>query len=154
MKTCTVLLFVFLMTSAHAQIRNEYSGMWFSPSQDGHGLILEVVYGRDGFGSQNSVHGFWFTYDYEGNPLWLQLQGEMLGGDPKQVFVELYQYRGMRMREWNWNDVIQTYFGSGRLEFQDCNTLHFKANHHQKTLMPVPPAYNGKMVRLSNVSGL
>ena len=153
MKAYTVLLFVFLMSPAHAQIRNEYSGMWYNPEQNGHGLILEVIYGRDWpFQGKNSVHGFWFAYDYDGNPLWLELQGEILEGDPSQVFLELYQYRGMRMREWNPNDVTQGYFGTGWLEFQDCNTLHFKAS--QQNTIPVVPAYNGTMVRLSHVSGL
>lgn len=152
MKTLIVLLFVFLMSSTHAQIRNEYSGMWYNPEQNGHGLILEVIYGRDGFSGQNSVHGFWFTYDYDGYPSWLEMQGEVLEGDPNQVFFQLYQIHGVRMGGLIPNDVTQEYFGTGWLEFQDCNTLHFKATRRNR--IPALPVYNDKMERLSNISGL
>lgn len=49
-----------------------YSGAWFNPLRDGEGFILEVV-------DETTVLAYWFTYDAEGNQMWMLGLGDLDG---------------------------------------------------------------------------
>ena len=45
-------------------LRGDFSGTWFDPEQDGHGLFVEIL-------DRNRAAVAWFTYTPAGEPVWL-----------------------------------------------------------------------------------
>ena len=74
-------IFLALMSSAHAQVLPEYSGSWFNPNQDGHGINIEVI------DAQRSI-GFWYTYTQTGAPQWFLFDGANVDDRIEAIVVE------------------------------------------------------------------
>jgi hypothetical protein len=63
------------------------SGSWYDPASDGQGFSLQWL--------SNDIAGLmWFTFDPQGNPLWVIGTGQSVG--EKIVFSDLYAARGGR----------------------------------------------------------
>lgn len=118
----TMIFMVFLaILPAHAQhiptnlhgIRADFSGNWFNPDQSGHGLQLEVL--DDG----RAVIA-WYTFDRDGNPLWLFGTGYL---QDLQIDAELTELTGGRPPAlWNEADLSAIPWGQIELELDTCNT--------------------------------
>jgi len=82
-------LTIALSTGAVAQevvIDHDVSGQWFEENRPGHGLQIEML-------DLSEALVTWYTYDMDGNPLWLlglaDVEGDVLS-------AEMRQYRGAR----------------------------------------------------------
>ncbi|QBQ53514.1 S8 family peptidase [Nitrosococcus wardiae] len=64
--------------------RSPFSGIWWSPSQNGHGFFVDV--------RNDTLVAAWYTYDRVGNPFWLLSAGPM--GTSDQYSGILYAFQG------------------------------------------------------------
>jgi hypothetical protein len=135
----TIMLF-FFWSSISAEIRPEYSGMWYNHDQRGHGLSLEVL-------DADRTVGFWYLYDRAGDPFWLFLDGVNTGN---RVHMTAYHFSGMVMDEWNPATNTRTEYGEVTVEFTDCNnaTLNAYVSESSAWVDPIP------LERLSHIAGL
>jgi hypothetical protein len=64
--------------------RSSLSGVWWSPSQSGHGFFFDI--------HNDQLVATWYTYDGAGNPFWLLSAGPMSASS--RYFGTLYSFRG------------------------------------------------------------
>ena len=127
-----------------AAIDSSYSGSWFRPSESGAGFNLEIF-------SEERALLFWYTYNDDGDPIWLYSEGEIDGeiidfvtyySDGK-TFSDPEAPRDNRV----WGNVL--------MEFTDCNTATIS---YDSTLTGVPNSPEGTrevpVQRLVNIAGL
>jgi hypothetical protein len=91
MKECMLpALFVALLALSGpghtTPIDADASGNWYIPAQSGHGLQIEIL-------DLSGAVVAWYTFDDQGQPLWLFGTGEIRGDT---LHAELRQYRGTR----------------------------------------------------------
>ncbi|MBT8054560.1 MAG: hypothetical protein KJN69_11755 [Gammaproteobacteria bacterium] len=140
MKTIFTILLLFFWSSISAEIRPEYSGMWYNHDQRGHGLSLEVL-------DAGRTVGFWYLYDMAGAPFWLLLDGVHTGN---RVEMTAYHFDGMVMGEWDPATNSSTEYGKVIVEFTDCNNATLNAYTTESgTLMDSIP-----LQRLTHIAGL
>ena len=90
------------------------SGSWFDPSHSGEGFFLQVL-------SDTQAAVFWFTYDNNGNQLWMIGLGEIKGA--KIDFPELISPSGGKFGpDFDPDEVTNSVWGSMRFDFSDCNS--------------------------------
>lgn len=83
-KRFTLLLIAILwlpQTLSATVIDADASGNWYNPEQSGHGLQIEVL-------DLSQAVVAWYTFDNEGNPLWLLGTGEIQGDTLRADLVE------------------------------------------------------------------
>lgn len=117
------------------------SGAWFDPSHDGEGFFLQVL-------SDTQAVVYWFTYDNNGDQLWMTGVGEIDG--EKIEFPELVSPEGGKFGpDFDPSEVSQPVWGSLRFKFSDCDNAVVEYDG--------PKAY-GKgeldVVRLTSIWGL
>jgi beta-glucanase (GH16 family) len=96
-----------------------HSGSWYWPDQDGHGFSME--FGELADGSPLAVI-YWYTYDAQGNPIF------MLGSgipDGNRVAVEFVSPVGMVFGEFDPDSVSRENGGVGVFEFSDSDNASF-----------------------------
>ena len=80
MRATFILLFSLIMLTsvATAHAARDFSGLWFDPTHDGEGFVVEVI-------SEDLAVVYWFTYDGEGKQRWFigigSIQGDSLTVD-------------------------------------------------------------------------
>jgi hypothetical protein len=88
------------------------SGSWFDPTHDGEGIILEVL-------ENGTAVVQWFTYDSEGNQMWIQGTGTFDGN--KLTVENLYTTQGTQWGAlFDPAAIVQTPWGSLTMEFTGC----------------------------------
>lgn len=97
---------------SEASAEAAFSGMWFNPEQDGHGLSIAVH-------SPENVSIFWYTYDPFGNPLWILGIGRFVG---QKIVADVLYFDGMVFGDWNPADRRMLVWGALEVEFKSCNT--------------------------------
>lgn len=97
-------------------IDQDFSGMWFNPSENGHGLQLEEIT----FNGSKGVNFSWFVY-HEGNPFWLVGQAPIEGN---KSTVQVSYTRGADFGAgFNAADVEVLPWGEVELELLNNNNL-------------------------------
>ena len=139
---CVLLvLFVFCQSAQAGSISQHFTGSWFNPNQNGHGISLEVL-------DDNRVVFYWYIYNPDGTPTFLIAIGEYEGGT---ITATAYHHTGMTWGVFDEDDVVQTVWGELQLVFSDCNnvTLNYSSTHGRTDI----PYGDGSipMVRLANV---
>lgn len=117
----------------------QYSGTWFDPERSGEGFFVQ----QSGAPFSRLTSVAWFTYDLDGQPLWLTAAATEQAG---QVDLVLYRTAGTRFGEdFDASAITQTVFGHLRLNFTDCAhaRLQFTAQD------PRYGAYEQSLVRLT-----
>jgi len=72
-----VLLCLLMVTGlASAQSARDFSGLWFDPTHNGEGFVVEVV-------SEELAVVYWFTYDVEGKQRWFIGLADVSGDELK-----------------------------------------------------------------------
>lgn len=107
------ILFVILLVivgTVSAEVRPEYSGAWYNPSQSGHGFSVEVI------DSERSI-AFWYAYDPEGKPIFLLASGTNVGN---RIVADVYYYEGMIWGEFDPTKNVSQSWGTLTITFQDC----------------------------------
>lgn len=97
----------------------EYSGSWYNPGQSGHGFSMEFAELSDG--STQAVI-YWYTYDNQGNPIFLVGNGIADGYTLEIQFQSPY---GMKYGEFDPDSVVRANAGIGRFDFSDPDNTTF-----------------------------
>jgi len=139
------LLFVILGLSdaAVSDVRPEYSGSWYNPSQTGHGFSIEVI-------SPERSIVYWYAYDPAGNPIFLYADGTHSGD---RIEAQVYFLQGMVWGDFN-PDVNQLFdWGTLIITFDDCD--HATARYDSVLEHNGEPYGAGEipLVRLASING-
>jgi|GEM_PF-2388622 len=97
------------------------TGTWFDPGHNGHYLSVEVL-------PDDRVLAFWWTYDLQGDPLWLLGVGPARGG---RVTMPVYQSSGPRLPELDPALRENQLWGTLTLDFEGCQGLNLIWNSEQ-----------------------
>jgi len=136
MKTLFALLLVFSTASLFGDtifdtdfnVRPSWSGAWFNADHSGHGISVEVL-------DDERTIFFWYTYDLDGNPVWLMAQGENSAVLLTGMFIPFirieataYYYEGMIFGEFDPTANSQQEWGTIILDFPywECNSAHME----------------------------
>jgi hypothetical protein len=115
----TLLALLVCSAAARAGLPAELDGSWFNPAQSGHGLTLERV---------DAGHAvlFWHTFDTEGRPLTLYVEGRIEG---ERISGTAYAPSGMRFGRFDPVELRLPAWGEISLTFSDCHNalLEFRA---------------------------
>lgn len=108
---CALSLAVCAFT-ANAALPPGISGSWYNPDQSGHGLSLEIL-------SPDSALFYWYTYDTDGHPIHLYIEGRIEG---RTIHGKAWAPQGMKFGQFDPQDLQLPEWGSVTLEFSSCNT--------------------------------
>ena len=98
------------------QVDATYSGLWFNPEQDGHGLSITVH-------SPQSATIFWYTYDPFGTPIWILGVGEI---QASRIEAQALYFYGMKFGDWDTRDREMQEWGQIEVEFASCDRGHLR----------------------------
>ncbi len=112
----TIALTIALSSGAIAQeafIDHDVSGHWYEENRPGHGLQIEML-------DLSEALVTWYTYDMDGNPLWLlglaDVQGDVLT-------AEMRQYKGARFPDdFDPQDIAGSVWGNIHFRLTDCDS--------------------------------
>jgi hypothetical protein len=107
-----VLVFPFVFSLAHADIRPEHSGAWYNPDQAGHGLSIQVL-------DDERTIAFWFAYTPGGLPMFLVIDGV---NDGHTVSGPAYFREGMIWGQFDPATVKSEVWGEVSIEFLGCDS--------------------------------
>ncbi|MEM9301319.1 MAG: glycoside hydrolase family 16 protein [Pseudomonadota bacterium] len=96
-----------------------HSGSWYNADQDGHGFSME--FGEAADGSPFAVI-YWYTYDDQGNPVYLVGAGVP---EDSSITVDFVSTSGMVFGEFDPSTVVRTPAGSGTFDFSDRDNAVF-----------------------------
>jgi hypothetical protein len=143
-KLIMLLVVIGLSNAAFADVRPEYSGSWYNPEQAGHGFSIEVI-------SPEQTIVYWYTYDPDGNPIFLFGDGSNEGD---QVVAQVWFLRGMIWGDFNPDTNQMHDWGTLTVTFEDCSHA---AVEYDSTMEYVngEPFGSGQipLVRLASISG-
>lgn len=126
--TLITVFFTALVLGDTPQVRPSWSGAWYHPDHSGHGISVEVL------DDENTVF-FWYTYDPDGNPIWLLAQGTnseiaLTGLFIPYIRVEAtaYYHDGMIFGEFDPDTNHRQEWGTIILDFQyaGCDSAHME----------------------------
>jgi len=89
-----------------------FSGLWFNPEQDGHGLSISVH-------SRDSATIYWYTYDPFGAPIWIIGPGQIV---EDRIEADALYFFGMRFGDWSIDDRNSVEWGQIEVIFDGCNS--------------------------------
>ena len=114
------------------------TGNWFDPSQNGHGLILEVLPG-------NVLLAQWFVFGPTGGPVWLVAVGP-INGDSAEVSAYVTDGPGGRFPPaFDATQVYREAWGQISFVFTDCN-------HGTVSWRPVMGGYSARSMPISRLT--
>ncbi|MBL8298317.1 MAG: hypothetical protein JNN30_08225 [Rhodanobacteraceae bacterium] len=94
-------------------IGNAVSGNWFNPAQSGHGFQLEKV-------NDTTVTAFWFTFDGNGNQVWILGVGQLVNN---RIEMQAVKSRGGRFPpNFDPAQITNPPWGTLTFTFTGCNT--------------------------------
>ena len=145
MKNLILLLVLFgVSNAAFSQVRPEYSGSWYNPSQSGHGFSIEVI-------SPERTIVYWYAYDPAGNPIFLYGDGTNSGD---RIEAQVYFLQGMVWGEFD-PDTNQVYeWGTLSITFEDCS--HATVQYESTLEYPNAEEFGSgqiPLVRLASIDG-
>ena len=97
----------------------EYSGSWYNQNQSGHGFSMEFDVLED---ESTQAVIYWYTYDNQGNPIFLLGNGIADGYNLEVQFESPY---GMKYGEFDPDSVVRADGGTARFDFTDSQNATF-----------------------------
>lgn len=102
--------------STETPLQPAISGNWYDITHDGEGFIIQRL-----AGSEDQVLVYWFTFDLEGQPMWLVNTGTLVNG--ALIIDPLVLPRGPTFGpSYNPADLILDPWGSVMFEFNGCES--------------------------------
>ncbi|MCB1583234.1 MAG: spondin domain-containing protein [Xanthomonadales bacterium] len=100
-------------------VDGSFSGSWYNPAKDGHGLVIEITQNANGKGTQAVVSWYHYAADGSGEQVWLIGNGPVIADT---AIVELVQTNGAIFGEaFNADDVNKINWGQLRIKFNSCS---------------------------------
>lgn len=122
-----------------------YSGSWYRPTESGSGFNLEII-------SDERALLFWYTYDDNGQAVWLYSEGTING---ETIDFDVYYADGMRFSDLDSADRNNRPWGTLEMRFLGCNNAEIT---YQSTLTGVEHSPVGTRTfpveRLVNIQSL
>jgi len=118
LKPIVILLLLLMAVPAQAIIITKgFTGLWSQPDQESQGFDFQVIDQNNG---RRQAIAYWYTYDTEGNPMWLTGLGDVEGD---QVEMELLTVTGVKNLQPNLNSKSrkQEILATATFTFSDCN---------------------------------
>jgi hypothetical protein len=94
-----------------AAVDPSYSGSWYRPSESGSGFNLEVI-------SDTRALLYWYTYDDNGDPVWLYSEGTIAG---ERIDFDVYYADGMTFSDPDTADKVNRPWGTLSMQFVGCD---------------------------------
>ena len=166
MKILLSLLLIFSTASLYGDltlygdftnVRPSWSGSWYNPEQSGHGINIEIL------DEERSII-YWYTYDLQGEPIWLVVQGvniyvpnsQVWGGDLPRPGITIegtaYYHEGMIYGDFDPATNNRREWGTIELEFD-----YWDCDHALLEWYPVMAGFSQgstRLRRLTTVNGL
>lgn len=98
------------------EIDARLTGTYYDPEHDGHYVSFQVL-------PIDLVAAVWWTYDSQGNPLWLIGSGEVDGDTAR---IEVFSSRGMALPSLDDDQREQKRWGTLELRFNNCHSLDMR----------------------------
>jgi hypothetical protein len=135
-----VAALVLPISAAGFEITRGINGLWYDPAQDGHGLSLQLI----GEGNDKRLVANWYTFDLEGDPLWLLGIGLI---QSNQAVLDAVAVRGGRFtNDFAPESIQRTDWGELTLTFSDCQTGSMRYSPNDASI----PAGTIPLQRLTN----
>jgi hypothetical protein len=131
-----------LQTRSTQEINPGHSGMWYNPSQSGHGLTVEVL-------ADQRIMLAWYVFDQQGQQIWLVGAGTYSGADATVEVSILTD--GLFPPEFDSGAVDQQLWGTLQLSFNNCQQAQFS---WQPAAGVDYPAGSMTLSRLTAIEGL
>ncbi len=122
-------------------ISGKFSGTWYDPTHDGEGYLIEILDG-------NSAVVYWFTYDKNGDQVWIFGVGAITG-NTISITDALITNGGVFGPGFNPASVVRNTWGSLSFTFSDCNNAVVNYDG--------PPEFGSGILilqRLTSIAGL
>ncbi|NKI33646.1 hypothetical protein HFP89_00515 [Wenzhouxiangella sp. XN79A] len=109
--------------SAHAFVVNDtFAGNWGDVDGGSRGLIIDILENRAPAGDfAPAVLVEWFTYDEDGNPLWLISNTAQIDRDTNTASLQFLEFAGGAFATPDLGSPSSSAWGSGTLTFNSCN---------------------------------
>lgn len=113
-------------SSAFGAVRlsEAFNGNWFDPAAAGRGVTFSYIPNRDGGGT---FFGATFTYDAQGNPLWLVFQPVMSEFQYEATGFDVFRLDGGQFG-YPFTGANLSVVGSGSLVVNSCNSIDLTLN--------------------------
>jgi hypothetical protein len=98
------------------------STAWYDTAHSGEGLMVQIYDNADNL--TRTMFAAWYTYDDNGIPFWLSIQGTAAYGSNTFSNVPVYYYTDGGFAG-NFSSVTQHNWGTMNFSFPDCSTMNF-----------------------------
>lgn len=138
---------------AALEISGYMSTNWSNPNQSGEGMVLQVY--DNGDRSTRSLAFAWFTYDKNGQPLWLYGQTSLPIGTTQITAPTVYFQGGTFAPSAAAGTVANHGWGFVTFTFPDCGHMNISFNSLSNPPAPVPTGQGSRtFTRVADVNGL
>lgn len=111
-------LALFFAAAVHAvMITGSFTGAWFDENEPGQGFLIQIVEVED----ELTAVVFWFTFDPEGNQVWL-VGSAAVDGDQVTLTMLLFEGGVLNLGGFDPSAIEFTEWGELILQFLDCDT--------------------------------
>lgn len=109
---------MFAASASWSGLNASFQGSWFNPERDGEGLVLEFF----GSGTATGLIVYFYTYDAQGNQVWLIGSTGLSANVQSPVRIEMVITKGARFGDqFDPADVQRQTWGELEIEFQSCD---------------------------------
>jgi hypothetical protein len=128
------------------------SSAWYDPAHSGEGIMVQI-YNNPGDATR-TLFAAWYTYDDNGIPFWLAIQGTAAVGSNSFTNVPVYYYSGGGFAG-NFNSVTQHNWGTMNIYFPNCSQMDFDFNGAATDIAGGPAGQGSRSFKkLADINGL
>jgi hypothetical protein len=128
------------------------SSAWYDTAHGGEGLMAQIYDNADH--ATRTLFAAWYTYDDNGIPFWLSVQGVAAYGSNTFSNVPVYYFTGGGFAG-NFTSVTQHNWGTMNISFPDCTTMEFDFNGAADAVAGGPAGSGSRTFhRLADINGL
>lgn len=128
------------------------SSAWYDPAHSGEGIMVQI-YNNPGDATR-TLFAAWYTYDDNGIPFWLAIQGTASVNSNTFSNVPVYYYSGGGFAG-NFNGVTQHTWGTMNIRFPNCSQMDFDFNGAASDIAGGPAGQGSRSFhKLADINGL
>lgn len=128
------------------------SSAWYDPAHSGEGIMVQI-YNNPGDATR-TLFAAWYTYDDNGIPFWLAIQGTAPVGSNAFTNVPVYYYSGGGFAG-NFNGVTQHTWGTMNIYFPSCSQMDFDFDGAATDITGGPAGQGSRSFsKLADINGL